>query len=90
MPIDTSQHELTTMLWMTFWLLLPVIIALGVTTILVSLVQLITGLQDQTLSTIPRLLVAFLTLLLWLKWAAPRLTAYTATAIQQMTPHASR
>jgi type III secretory pathway component EscS len=77
------------MLWLAFWLLLPFVVVIGASTLLTSIIQLVTGLQDATFATVPRLFAAFVTLLLWLKWASPRLTAYTASILQHLTQNAS-
>lgn len=55
----------------------PVLLAACVTSFLVSLVQTLTSLQDQTLSTVPRLLVVVGLLLAGLPWFLDRLMAYT-------------
>jgi flagellar biosynthetic protein FliQ len=55
----------------------PVLLAACVTSFLVSLVQTLTSLQDQTLSTVPRLLVVVGLLLAGLPWFLERLMRYT-------------
>jgi flagellar biosynthetic protein FliQ len=55
----------------------PVLLAACVTSFLISLVQTLTSLQDQTLSTVPRLVVVAGLLLAGLPWFLERLMRYT-------------
>ena len=55
----------------------PVLAAACLTSFLISLVQTLTSLQDQTLSTVPRLLVVAGLLLAGLPWYLERLMRYT-------------
>ncbi len=55
----------------------PVLLAACVTSFLISLVQTLTSLQDQTISTVPRLLVVAGVLMAGLPWFLDRLMRYT-------------
>jgi flagellar biosynthetic protein FliQ len=55
----------------------PALLAACLTSFLISLVQTLTSLQDQTLSTVPRLLVVTGLLLAALPWYLDRLLRYT-------------
>jgi flagellar biosynthesis protein FliQ len=55
----------------------PVLLAACVISFLISLVQTLTSLQDQTISTVPRLLVVVGLLLAGLPWYLDRLMRYT-------------
>ena len=55
----------------------PVLLAACVTSFLISLIQTLTSLQDQTLSTVPRLLVVVGLLMASLPWYLERLMRYT-------------
>jgi flagellar biosynthetic protein FliQ len=55
----------------------PALLAACLTSFLISLVQTLTSLQDQTLSTVPRLLVVAGLLLAALPWYLDRLLRYT-------------
>jgi flagellar biosynthesis protein FliQ len=55
----------------------PLLAAACVTSFLISLVQTLTSLQDQTISTVPRLLVVAGLLMAALPWYLGRLTRYT-------------
>jgi flagellar biosynthetic protein FliQ len=55
----------------------PVLLAACVTSLLISLLQTLTSLQDQTISTVPRLLLVVGLLLATLPWYLGRLMSYT-------------
>ncbi len=55
----------------------PVLVAASLTSFLLSVVQTLTSLQEQTLTTVPRLLIVVTLILLMLPWFAKRLVDYT-------------
>jgi flagellar biosynthesis protein FliQ len=55
----------------------PVLVAASVTSFLLSMFQTLTSLQDQTLSTVPRLLVVMGLLVAATPWFLGRLIGYT-------------
>jgi flagellar biosynthesis protein FliQ len=55
----------------------PVLIAASLTSFGLSLVQTLTSLQEQTLTTVPRLLIVVTLILVALPWFARRLVVYT-------------
>lgn len=55
----------------------PVLLAACATSFLISLAQTLTSLQDQTLSTVPRLLIVVGLLIAALPWYLDRLMRYT-------------
>jgi flagellar biosynthesis protein FliQ len=55
----------------------PVLLAACVTSFVISLFQTLTSLQDQTISTVPRLLVVVALLTAALPWFLGRLMGYT-------------
>lgn len=57
----------------------PPLLAACITSFVISLVQTLTSLQDQTISTVPRLLVVAGLLLVSLPWYLERLIRYTVT-----------
>jgi flagellar biosynthetic protein FliQ len=57
----------------------PILILAAVTSFALSLFQTLTSLQDQTLSTVPRLLIVAAVLLVGLPWFLRRLIFYTVT-----------
>jgi flagellar biosynthetic protein FliQ len=57
----------------------PILVLAAVTSFALSLFQTLTSLQDQTLSTVPRLLIVAAVLLVGLPWFLRRLIFYTVT-----------
>lgn len=71
--VELFRHTLVTM----FWLSLP-LLALGfITGIVVSLVQVVTSMQDASFSAVPRLWAFFFGLLLFLPWMTLKLIGFT-------------
>jgi flagellar biosynthetic protein FliQ len=72
--------DLTRQVFMTtFWLSVPVLAAGFVIGILVSLAQILTSIQDSSFSTVPRLTVFLVTLLVALPWMFTQLIDYTTS-----------
>lgn len=57
----------------------PLLIAASLTSFVLSLFQTLTSLQEQTLTTVPRLFIVAAISLIALPWFAQRLVAYTVT-----------
>lgn len=55
----------------------PVLLAASLTSFILSLFQTLTSLQEQTLTTVPRLLIVVTMTLIALPWFARRLVTYT-------------
>jgi flagellar biosynthesis protein FliQ len=55
----------------------PLLLAASLTSFVLSLFQTLTSLQEQTLTTVPRLLIVVAMTLVALPWFARRLVAYT-------------
>jgi flagellar biosynthesis protein FliQ len=63
-------------------LVAPLLIAAMVLSFVLSLVQTLTSLQDQSLTTVPRLAVVALILLVGMPWFLERLVAYTRVLLE--------
>ena len=75
-------------LWTACYLSLPVL-ALGfLTGIIISLVQVVTSLQDASFSAVPRLLAFLGLLLLFLPWMLSRLLGYTISLFSDLSRYA--
>jgi flagellar biosynthetic protein FliQ len=61
-----------------FWLALPLLAVGFVMGIFVSLIQIVTSIQDTAFNAIPRLLVFLGAFMVALPWMLHRMTAYTA------------
>ena len=71
--VEIVRHSLLTALWVAAPLLL-IGFAVG---IVMSLVQIVTSIQDSAFNTIPRLVAFLAGLFLFMPWMLARLTSYT-------------
>ena len=55
----------------------PLLIAAATVSLLVSLLQTLTSVQEQTLTAVPRLVVVFAVAMVTLPWTVHRLVSYT-------------
>ncbi len=85
----TSVVEIVRNALMTaFWLAAP-LLALGfVAGIAVSLVQIATSLQDNTVGTVPRLIAFLVGLLLFLPWLLQKSMAYASSLLGNLSSYA--
>jgi flagellar biosynthetic protein FliQ len=79
--VDLMRHVFMT----TFWLSVPVLAAGFVIGILVSLAQILTSIQDSSFSTVPRLTVFLVTLLVAMPWMFARLMEYTTSLFENLS-----
>lgn len=63
----------------TFWLALPILAVGFVVGIVISLMQILTSIQDSSFSTVPRLTAFLGALVLAMPWMLAKLIAYTIT-----------
>ena len=77
MTPDSAVQIIRQTLMATFWLSAP-LLAIGlIAGILVSLLQIVTSIQDTAFSAVPRLLAFLFGIMLLLPWMLMRLMAYT-------------
>jgi flagellar biosynthetic protein FliQ len=77
MTPEFAVHTVSEALMVTFWLCVP-LLALGfAVAVAINLVQIATSLQDAAVSTIPRLAVFFVGILLLLPYMFGKLSTYT-------------
>ncbi len=62
-----------------FWVSLPILLIGFVVGVAISLIQIITSMQDASFSTVPRLAAFLLGLLILLPWMLGRMISYTTT-----------
>ena len=63
----------------TFWLAMPLLVTGFVAGAVMSLVQIITSMQDSAFGTVPRLAAFLAGILVFLPWMLVKLTTYTTT-----------
>jgi flagellar biosynthetic protein FliQ len=64
-----------------FWLSMPLLLLGFVVGVVVSIIQVITSMQDASFSAVPRLWAFYLGLILFLPWMSMRLVAYTSALL---------
>ena len=62
----------------------PVLVIAGASSLFISLVQTLTSIQDQTLSTVPRLLIVSAVLLVGMPWFLHRLVWFTTSILTDL------
>jgi flagellar biosynthetic protein FliQ len=55
----------------------PLLVAACLVSVVLSLLQTLTGVQEQTLTVVPRLLVVFVVTIVTMPWVVGRLVSYT-------------
>ncbi len=88
MTADTVVDILRQALMMAFWVAGPLLLIGLVTGILVSLTQIVTSIQDSGFSTIPRLVIFLVAILLLMPWMIQRMTVYTAALLGDLGRYA--
>jgi flagellar biosynthesis protein FliQ len=76
------RHTIETAVWMGAPLLLAAV-AVG---LLINVVQVLTSLQDMTVSTVPRLAAVATAVLLLMPWMARRITVFTVQLFSDFHP----
>jgi flagellar biosynthesis protein FliQ len=84
MAVDLLRHALMT----TFWLALPLLTIAFLAGTVMSLVQIVTSMQDSAFGTVPRLVVLLFALVLLLPWMMMRLTSYTTALFGDLSRYA--
>jgi flagellar biosynthetic protein FliQ len=77
MTPESVSEILRGALMTAFWLGLPLLAIAFVVGVIVSLVQIVTSLQDPTIGAIPRLAAFLGAILLFLPWMLSKLMTYT-------------
>ena len=77
MTPETVVEIMREALMLTFWLAGPLLAVGFIAGIAISLVQIATSIQDNAVSSIPRLTAFLVALLLFLPWMLQKMMAYT-------------
>lgn len=88
MTSDTVVEILRQALMTAFWVAAPILLIGLATGILVSLTQIVTSIQDTGFSTIPRLVVFLVAILLLMPWMIQRMTVYTTALLGDLGRYA--
>lgn len=76
------QNSLTTLMW----IVAPMLIVAVVVGVVMSLIQTLTSIQDQTFSFAPRVIAIFVIFLVTFPWILRVLTTFTASIFGDFTP----
>ena len=68
-----------------FWLAAPLLIVGFVVGIVISLVQIVTSIQDSGFNTIPRLAAFLVTFIVAMPWMLQKMTAYTTAILGDLS-----
>lgn len=81
--IALARATLETALWMVA----PLLLVATVVSLLINIAQVLTSLQEQTLSTVPRLAAVAAALFVLLPWMVRRLTGFTVMLFSDFRPY---
>jgi flagellar biosynthesis protein FliQ len=68
------------------WVGAPLLIVATVVSLLINVVQVLTSLQDSTVSTVPRLFAVAVATVLLMPWMAQRVSAFTLEVLSDFRP----
>lgn len=88
MTPETAVQIIKDAMMTAMWVCAPLLLLAFVVGVLINLVQIVTSLQDTAFSTIPRLAVFLIGLLILLPWMLNRLMTYTITLFGDLARHA--
>ena len=88
MTPETVVEILRQALLTALWVGAPLLLIGFVAGIIMSLVQIVTSIQDSAFNTIPRLVAFLMALLLFMPWMLKRIMAYTVTILGDLGRYA--
>lgn len=80
--VELMRHTIETALWMGA----PLLIIATVVSLLINVVQVLTSLQETTVSTVPRLFAVAAATLLLMPWMTHRLSMFTLQMFSDFRP----
>jgi flagellar biosynthetic protein FliQ len=88
MTADSVVEILRQMLITTLWVSAPLLLIGFVAGIVISLVQIVTSIQDSAFNAIPRLAVFLVSTLLLMPWILKKMAAYTVAVLGDLGRYA--
>ncbi len=73
---------------MTFWLSAPLLIVGFISGIVVSLIQIVTSIQDSAFNTVPRLAAILVAAVLAMPWMLQKATTYAVSILSNLSRYA--
>ena len=80
--VEIMRRTIETALWMGA----PLLIIATVVSVLINIAQVVTSLQETTVSTVPRLFAVAAATLLLMPWMSHRMTAFTVRLFSDFRP----
>ncbi len=77
MSADVAVQLARDTLVVALWLAAPILVAATVVSLLISIVQVMTSIQEPTVATVPRLAVVAITTFVLLPWMVRKLVSFT-------------
>jgi flagellar biosynthetic protein FliQ len=81
--IELSRHTLEA----TIWVVAPVLAIAVIVSLVVNLIQVLTSLQETTLSTVPRLAAVGIACFFLMPWMVRRLSVFTLSVFSNFQHH---
>jgi flagellar biosynthetic protein FliQ len=85
---ESAIHLFRQALLTAAWVSAPLLLLAFIVGILINLIQIVTSLQDSAFSTVPRLVVFLIGLVLLMPWMLNRMLGYTAALLGDFARHA--
>ena len=77
MSVDSAVQLARETLLTTLWMVAPVLVAATLVSLLISIAQVMTSIQEHTVATVPRLAVVAISIFLLLPWMLRRMVGFT-------------
>ena len=81
--VELARRALETALWIAA----PLLLIATLVSLIINIVQVLTSLQEQTLSTVPRLAAVAAAIFLLMPWMVRRLGLFTLTLFSDFRPY---
>ncbi|MBZ5573062.1 MAG: flagellar biosynthetic protein FliQ [Acidobacteriia bacterium] len=81
--VELARRALETALWIAA----PLLLIATLVSLIINIVQVLTSLQEQTLSTVPRLAAVAAAIFLLMPWMVRRLAVFTVTLFSDFRPY---
>ena len=88
MTVDQVVHLARLMLRAAFWVDLPVLGAATAVSLLINIAQVMTSIQDATVTTVPRLAAVGVILFILAPWMLNHLVSFTLLLFSDFRPYA--
>ncbi len=88
MTTDQSLQLVTQLLWTSFLISAPILFSTLIVGVLIGIFQVVTQLQEMTLTFVPKLIMVFVVFLVLGPWMLNRLTSF-ATSLYRSIPNIS-